>query len=222
MTDQRADKVSCLPATAPLCHQHILHQAVSRYSPYTLKARNTPSDGNPAWVSARNAFPPARARRGKPKHQAGGLSHPVRLLNISRCFLSGLGMLQCHHLRDTFSFPLAHKPTPPDTRKEASSDSVNTIPNVKPHVHQLAPEKRALSTVRHTFKHPKPPADSFPSVPKNMVTRQPTRKRSGLLAAKEESTKLLHLFLTAFLLQSLMEKLRLPATNHISSNKLCT
>lgn len=101
-------------------------------------------------------------------------------------------MLQCHHLRDTFSFPLAHKPIPPDTRKEASSDSVNTIPNVKPHVHQPAPEKRALSTARHTSKHSKPPADSFPSVPKNTVTRQTTRKRSGLLTAKEESTKLLH------------------------------
>lgn len=117
MTDQRADKVSCLPAMAPLCHQHIPHQAVSRYSPYTLKARKTPSDGNPAWVSARNAFPPARARRGKSKHQAGGLSHPVRLLNISRSFFSAPGMgysaQACYNVTISGTHSLSHWPISP-------------------------------------------------------------------------------------------------------------
>lgn len=117
------------------------HSAISTasWSPrYLHKLGKAPLDASPAWVSAKNVSHPPK---GQPSLRTQLEAGPRELPSNSRHSPSALGMWYstqlCHHLRDTMSFSMAHKhptPTPRDTQKEASSDSVNTIQKVSsPH-----------------------------------------------------------------------------------------
>lgn len=203
------------PRLSPHCHKHIYN----RQPPGLTILHKL---GKPSWVPTQRG-----SQQGMPHPQQGSAGAtwapalfkspaPRMLLSISRHFPTYYVTISGTH--SVFpAGPWAHPYL--QTLRTRPAVILWYPENVKPHIHQTSPGKRAVSTARHLEKSE---AHCWPHLCPREYDYQggPPWRDRGLLKSTKKELHVTHFFLTTFQILSLMEKLRLPDTNQISSSSL--